>query len=226
MSTNSKPIYLLTVRGTLVPQSTEAARVTHNQTAGNPAGVAAARSLGDLSHMVHVPVPHAGHPAGDFLILDLWNNLEGLNQFFSDPQVQQGGHMIFTNQENVVWAPAEEFYTYHIPAPTGRNQRFVGIVRGKVHSRAAAAAAHNAFVSKMTNEARLAGNLTHEAFFRLAPPGAPQGLEFLGLDTWFDGEGMGRYYERPELMQGLMEMFAEEPSATVWVHPGGEWVEW
>ena len=134
--------------------------------------------------------------------------------------------MIFTKQENVVWAPAEEFYTYHIPAPTGRNQRFVGIVRGRVHSRAAAAAAHNAFVSKMTNEARLAGNLTHEAYFRLAPPGAPEGLEFLGLDTWFDGEGMGRYYERPELMQGLMEMFAEEPSATVWVHPGGEWVEW
>ena len=226
MSTNSHPIYLLSIRGTLAPQTIEAARSIHNQTAGAPAGVATARSLGDLSHMVHIPVEHEGHPAGDFLILDLWNNLEGLNQFFANPQVEQGGHMIFTQRAPVVWAPAEEFYSYHIPAPTGKNQRIVGIVRGKVSSRAAAAAAHNGFVSKMVNQARAAGNLSHECYFRLAAPGTPEALEFLGVDTWFDGQGMAQYYEKPELMQGLMEMFAEEPSATVWVHPGGEWVEW
>jgi hypothetical protein len=56
MSYSHEKIYLLTIRGTLAPTSLEAARQVHNQTAGAPDGVAAARSLGDLSHMVYVPV--------------------------------------------------------------------------------------------------------------------------------------------------------------------------
>ena len=37
---------------------------------------------------------------------------------------------------------------------------------------------------------------------------------------------MGRHYDDPEFMQALMEMYAAEPAATVWVHPAGIWVEW
>ena len=54
-------LYLLTIRGTLSPDTLEAARKVHNQTAGNPDGVAAAKSLGDVSHMVYVPMEHDGH---------------------------------------------------------------------------------------------------------------------------------------------------------------------
>ena len=53
-------LYLLAIRGTLSPATLEAARKVHNQTAGNPAGVAAAKSLGDVSHNVYVPMEH-GH---------------------------------------------------------------------------------------------------------------------------------------------------------------------
>ena len=91
-------LYLLTIRGTLSPVTLEEARKIHNQTAGDPAGVAAAKSLGDVSHMVYVPMPHAGHTktkgAGEFLIMDLWYSMEGLNTFFADKQVQQGGAML------------------------------------------------------------------------------------------------------------------------------------
>ena len=73
-------LYLLSIRGTLAPATLEEARQVHNQTAGNPAGVAAAKSLGDVSHMVYVPVPHNGHApakgAGEFLILDLWRSID------------------------------------------------------------------------------------------------------------------------------------------------------
>ena len=226
MTDQSNNVYLLSILGTLAPQTLEAARNTHNQTAGAPAGVAAARALGDLSHMVYVPIPHDGHPDGQFLILDQWNNLEGLNQFFADPQVQQGGHMIFTQRDPVVWAPAQEFTSYHFPAPTGRNERYVGIVRGMVNSRAEAAEVHNALLGKLVNKARMAGNLSHEAFFRLAAPGSPEALEFFAVDVWFDGEGMGRHYDDPDLMSGLMAMFAAEPMAAAFMHPGGDWVEW
>ena len=42
---NDLTLYLLTIRGTLSPATLEAARKVHNQTAGNPEGVAAANRL-------------------------------------------------------------------------------------------------------------------------------------------------------------------------------------
>src|SRR5438477_2015201 len=98
-------LYLLSIRGTLAPSILEAARTIHNQTAGAPESIAAARSLGDLSHMVYVPLERPASGAGEFLIMDLWNSLPGLNQFFANPQVQEGGGLIFTQREPVVWAP-------------------------------------------------------------------------------------------------------------------------
>src|SRR5215813_4686892 len=100
-------LFLLTIRGTLLPDTLEEARKIHNMTAGDPAGVAAAKSLGDVSHMVHVPLPHDGHAksegAGEFLIMDLWYSIEGLNTFFADQHVQEGGAMIFSERDPVVW---------------------------------------------------------------------------------------------------------------------------
>lgn len=219
-------IYLLAIHGALAPKTLEAARTAHNQTAGVPENVAAARSLGDLSHMVYVPIDHGGTDAGEFLILDQWNSLEGLNTFFADPHVQEGGGLIFSQREPVVWQPAEGFASYHFPVPYGRNDRIVGIVRGIVHSRAAAQSVHNSIVMQSLNKARAAGNVSHEAYFRLSPPGTPESLEFFAVDVWYDGEGMQRHYDEPGFMSSLMQMFAAEPMATVWTHPAGSWVEW
>ena len=114
---NDLSVFLLSIRGTLAPDTLEAARKVHNQTAGNPAGIAAAQSLGDVSHMVHIPIGHNGHAktegAGEFLILDLWTSIEGLNTFFSDKQVQEGGSMIFSERDPVVWSAAPGFTSYH-----------------------------------------------------------------------------------------------------------------
>ena len=122
-------LFLLSIRGTLAPSTLEAARKVHNQTAGNPAGVATAQSLGDVSHNVYVPVQHDGHSktkgAGEFLIMDLWTSMEGLNTFFADKQVQEGGTMIFTERDPVVWASAQGFARYQIPAPFGPDPRYL-----------------------------------------------------------------------------------------------------
>jgi hypothetical protein len=225
MSDQNHTIYLLTIPGRLAPASLDAARQIHNDTAGAQANVAAARSLGDLSHMVFVPVEADDHHA-NFLIMDLWNRLEGLNTFFADPHVQEGGGMIFSQREPVVWLPAPGFVSYHIPAPSGKNERFVGVVRGMLRSVEEACEVHNRLVGGGVNQARAAGNLTHEAYLRLAPPGAPEGLEFCAVDTWFDLASMGQYYNQPGFMENLVQMFAGEPSATIWTHPAGQWVEW
>ncbi len=47
-------IYLLTVLGTPKGVSPENSAALHNMTAGNPDGVAAAKTFGDLSHNVFV----------------------------------------------------------------------------------------------------------------------------------------------------------------------------
>lgn len=222
----SMSLYLLTIRGTLAPATLESARTIHNETAGAPASVAAAQSLGDLSHMVYVPANgHAGG-AREFLILDVWNNPDGLNQFFANPQVQEQAGLIFSTRDPVVWLPADGFLSYHLPAPYGKNERIVAVVRGRVRSRSEAQAAHNAIVAAQINKARRAGDVSHQAYFRLAPPETPEALEFFAVDVWMSAAGMGEYYEDPEFLRGAQELFAAPPSTSVWTHPAGDWVEW
>jgi hypothetical protein len=176
--------------------------------------------------MVYIPTNHTGPEAGEFLILDLWNSMEGLNQFFANPTVQEQGGRIFSQRDPVVWAPAEGFFSYSLPTPAGQNDRYVGLVRGVVRSRAEAQALHNALAGKAINKARLASNLSHQAYFRLTPPGAPESLEFFAVDVWWNLQGMSKHYADPEFLSDFIGMFATPPMATVWTHPGGEWVEW
>jgi len=223
MSYSHEKIYLLTIRGTLAPTSLEAARQVHNQTAGAPEGVAAARSLGDLSHMVYVPV---NKELPELFIMDLWTSPGGLNQFFSDPQVQHGAELIFTQRDPVVWEPAEGFFTYHIPAPTGYNDRFFGLIRGPVVSREQARTILNQVTSQGIHKARRAGHLSHEVYFRLAQPGMSESLELFAIDGWSDLDGMNRYYDDPDFTPALGGLFTAEPATLLLKHPAGEWVEW
>jgi hypothetical protein len=223
-------LYLLTIRGTLSPSTLEEARKVHNMTAGNPDGIVAAKSLGDVSHMVYVPVHHNGHAkskgAGEFLIMDLWHSIEGLNTFFADKQVQEGGAMIFSERDPVVWVPAEGFTSFHIPAPFGNNNRVIAVVRGMVKSKEEAKQLHNSAMTKTISKARQLGMLSHEAYFRLAAPDSPEALEFFGVDVWMNGEGMGDYYGDEEFLAGFDGFFTTEAADSAWVHPNGDWVEW
>jgi quinol monooxygenase YgiN len=219
-------LYLLAIRGTLAPATLEDARSIHNQTAGAPQNVAAARSLGDLSHMVYVPVNQPGAGGGEFLILDVWNSRDGLNQFFANPQVQEQAGQIFSTRDPVVWTPAAGFLSYQLPTPHGKNERIVAVVRGTVRSRDAAQAIHNPLVASQINKSRMAGAVSHQAYFRLAPPEAPEALEFFAVDVWMSAAGMSEHYEDPEFVRGFQDLFAAPPTTSVWTHPAGDWVEW
>jgi quinol monooxygenase YgiN len=219
-------LYLLSIRGTLAASTLEGSRRVHNQTAGAPENIAVAQSLGDISHMVYVPLEKPKKGAGEFLIMDVWNNLEGLNQFFANPTVQEQAGQIFTSRDPVVWTPAEGFVSYHLPAPFGKNDRIVAIVRGKVASPEKTMAIHNAGAGKMINQAHKAGGLSHEAYFRLAPPNSPESLEFFAVDVWSDPASMQEFYNQPEFMQTLDSLFVNEPNFSIWSHPAGDWAEW
>ena len=126
----------------------------------------------------------------------------------------------------MVWAPANGFYTYNFPAPHDKPERIVAIVRGMVQSQEAARATHNAIVSGQVNKARMAGSMSHEVYFRLAAPDAPERLELFAVDVWTSVEGIGQYYQDPEFVRGFHVLFPAPPSTSTWVHPAGDWVEW
>ena len=52
--------------------------------------------------------------------------------FFSDKQVQTGGKMVFRDRDPVVWAASPGLPRVNLPAPTGRTERYVGLVRGPI----------------------------------------------------------------------------------------------
>ena len=220
-------IVLLAIRGTLAPKTIEEARQVHNETAGNPQGVEAARALGDLSHNVFVPLsPAAGGAAGEILFLDQWNNPAGIQQFFSDAHVQAGAGLMFTSRDPVVFAPADDCASYALATPAGKNDRFVGLLRATVRSRSVAADAFNAMTKASMSAARRAGQISHHVFYRMTGPGEPPSLDLLGVDVWMDAASMGGFYSDPQHLAPLKDAFAGPPVTSVWKQPAGEWREW
>lgn len=217
--------FLLTVRGPLAAKDIEAGRVAHNQAAGTDEGVALARSFGDLSHAVFVPVEPAKSGAGELLIIDYWNSAEGMMSFFADPRVQ-GAPVLFRDKEAVLWAGTPGMPRFGLPAPMGKNERWVGLARGPVVSRESAEKILTESLRKSVNSVRAKGLLSREWYFRAGPPGEKPSLEALGVDVWFDAEGMKEVYNDPAEMAGFDGLFAGPPALSVWRKPAGAWVEW
>lgn len=218
---------LLTVMGKVKTDSVEATLQMHNQTVGNPEGVAVAKHLGDISHMTYVHLDAEKSFKGDLLFLDIWNNIKGLNQFFSDEQVQAGAEMMWKSKDIIVWSKLNSFLNFNFPSPYVKNERIIGLIHGKVNNIEEAQTIHNLAIEGQVKASRAAGILSHEFYVRMAAPGSPEALEVLGVDVWMDAESMMKHYMSPEFANsGLYKMFTNKPSSSSWVHPKGEWIEW
>lgn len=218
--------FLFTVRGEMAPANLEAGRKAHNLAAGSDQGVAAARSCGDLSHAVYVPVAPAASGAGELLIIDYWNSPQGLQSFFSQLPEQTAETMLFREREAVLWQGTPGLPRVSLPAPAGKNERYVGLARGPVASREGAEKILTEAVRKAVNTARAKGLMSREWYFRMSPPGEKPSLEAIGVDVWFDADGMREVYSDPAEMAGLAGLFTGAPATSVWRKPAGAWVEW
>lgn len=219
---SDKPV-LLTVRGNPIPKTLEAMRVLHNETAGSPAGVAAARSFGDLSHTVYSPAKFALSKAvdGELLFLDVWVHPKGIADFFSNPQVQAQGGKLFSARDATVWMPAEGAFTYHLMAPRARSDRYVAIIRGPIADAEKAIATIREADAAAQREARRRGILSHEVFIRLGAP-----AEILAMDVWTDLAGPAEHYADAAHMGPIRSIFTGPPQPSVWEQAAGEWSEW
>lgn len=218
---------LLTVRGTLVPRDLSAARVLHNETAGSAPGIAAARELGDLSHNVFAPLlasKTSAAKAGELLFLDRWIDADGIMTFFSAPHVQQQAARLFSEKDATVWMSARGSFSYRLPAPRSKPNRYIGMIRGPVASAERAIEIFAEVDRPAQRDARRRGLLSHEVFIKLARPGDP--LELLGLDLWCDADGMAEHYDDATHTRGLATAFSGAPAPSAWEEPAGDWSEW
>ncbi len=228
MSHSSDSGVFLTVRGKYLADSLEGCRVIHNDTAGSAPGIAAARALGDLSHKVYAPLEGApgGANSGEVLFFDWWQDPKGLMDFFANENVQMQGTKLFSSRDASVWMPAKGSFSYQLPAAAGKNERYVGMVRGPISSPDQAIEIFRAADSKAQRVARARGLLSHEIFIKLNPPGDTSPLELLGVDVWCDAKGMAEQYSDPNEMKALAGAFTGAPSATTWQQAPGQWSEW
>ncbi len=220
---------VLTVRGTLIPESLEAARKLHNETAGSEQGIAAARSLGDLSHNVYSPSlksKQSSAKSGELLFLDRWDNPKGIMDFFGNAHVQGQAARLFSARDTTIWMPARGAFAYHLPAPQAHTERYVGMIRAAVKSPEAAVEIFAGVDTKAQRDARRRGLISHEVFIKLQAPGDSSPVELLGLDLWHDFAGMTEHYTDQTHMSGLGGAFAGPPTATVWEQAAGLWSEW
>lgn len=213
---------IVTTRGTMSAGSAEAGRPIHNQTAGAPQSIEAARSLSDLSHNVFVPLKEP--KSAELLFVDTWYDPTGLKNFFSNPQVEEGGKAIFSSYERTIWAPAPDILSYSLLAPYGKKDLYLGLIRGTVSSRDLAKKLFNETRHKGLQAARRMGSVSHAVYFRELVAGGDTTLEVLGVDLWSDLDGMATYYQGHD--SELAQAFVGRPDATVWKRPAGEWVEW
>jgi hypothetical protein len=215
--------YLLSVRGRPVSTSTDAARETHNATAGAPQSVAGARSLGDLSHNVYVGL---GDNAGEILFIDIWNSLSGLGQFFGNPQVQEAAGHLFAERQPDVWAPTEGYGTFHLQVPSGSSVQAVGILRSPLTAPDKAADAFSAYSAATVNVARTHGLASHSTWLRVPDPGSAAVPEILGVDTWTDVARMNTFYDLGLGYDHLGPVLADSAQTSIWQSAPGAWVEW
>lgn len=223
MSTNESLVFL-TVRGTLAPKTLESACTVHNETAGSPDGISAARALGDLSHKVFAPVNGLGAQEGELLFLDWWKSAEGIGTFFSDPRVHGMASKLFTQREGVMWMPARGAFGFDMAAPMSRADRYLGVVRGSVQTPEQAVDVFRRVLEPKLSQARRRGQMSHQLFVKIPLPGEPVKPEVLGVDLWCDAAGMKEHYGD---IAGYEKAFREAPQASVWQQAtGGVWSEW
>jgi hypothetical protein len=223
----SSPV-LLTVRGTLA-HALEEGRKIHNETAGSTAGIANARSLGDLSHHVYAGFEQRNDPKAakaEVLFVDTWLAAEGIMKFFGGEGVQKASQALFLDKEATVWMQARGGFSYAQPAPMGRDERYLGIVRGPVADPEAAIATFARSAFGGLSAARRRGLLSHSVYVKLAAPNESGPVEVLGVELWCDANGMQEHYSDDEHMAPLGTVFSARPDASIWASAPGHWNEW
>ena len=228
MSSLSSPSVLLTVRGTLDAPEPEAARELHNQTAGSDEGVAAARSLGDLSHSVFSPV--LGMPGTRSERAALPRRLEGRagHRHVLLRRAGPDGGAGVVRRRDVYRVDAGGRIVRIRAARTDASHRQIPRRRTGADRRPADGdrPVFRSTLEPTISDARKAGQTLHQLYIKIPMPDDHGPAEAIGLDGLrADPAGMGGVL--PDAHRVRERLHRRPPQTSVWQRAtGGTWTEW
>ena len=94
--------YISVVRGKLKADSQKEAQMAHDATVEKLSEMT--RPMGALHHKAHL----SPQDPMEFLAIDTWSNLEGLQKFMGDPQVAEEFGQLFEDMPDIsIWAESD-----------------------------------------------------------------------------------------------------------------------
>jgi hypothetical protein len=220
--TTAKGTWIVLVRGALATTDMAAAKKSHDAIAKG--GETAAKAAGDTAHDVLLGTKMLGTTENQFLGLDQWNNLTGMQKFYSDPTFAKEFAKLFSGTpptpETFVMQP-----TWHswgsMKSGDSHTPYYFVVARGKLKESDAAKAkkAHDAVASGGETVVKAAGDVAHIVFTGLADP-----RQFLAIDIWKDSSKLAGVYSDPNFVKGFASLFEGTPSVAV--YKSTDWHQW
>jgi quinol monooxygenase YgiN len=212
-------LYTARIRGPLAASVSDA-KAHHDQVAmgGEPQTTAA----GDFAHQVGLGTTNFGTPENEFLAIDQWDNLEGAQATYSNPDFQAALAPLFSAQ------PSVELYARHPDWKSwgemgvGRGQPFwFVVVQGRLAKSDVAAnhSAHDAIAGRGEDAARMGGDIAH-----LPHLSVTDDRIFFNVDVWSNEQGMLATFANPDFQAGLQSLFEAPPE--VRIYKSTDWYQW
>lgn len=220
-----KTVYTVFIRGKL-KNDPATSKMIHDNFAGN--GKAQAIGLGDQGHYVFLnllPPPDGGAlpPSDQVLAIDLWNDLNGLQTFLQNPDVQSFLGSLYTGQPEVtITIHPDGFTEWGALNPINQAKPlFAFSIRDtfKASSVDQEKTDHNSVADNAKASAMGAGDVAHTVYLDMTDT-----RQFQAIDYWTNLTGPGQVYGDPNFQAAFASIFTMAPTVEGYV--ASDWVQW
>jgi quinol monooxygenase YgiN len=211
--------YTVLARGTL--KGDEAASKALHETLVSGAQQAA-EAAGDVGHDTFLGKDAAPGAPLDFLAIDRWTSLDGLDAFFAGAPVKDFESKFYAAAPDVsVWQPEQGFTTWGSTADAHDAGAYTITLRGHhAGDEATALATHNAIVAAVPAPGAVAlGNVAHQIFSNPKDP-----TEILIVEVWANQANQEMIYSNPDFQKQIAKLWSDMPTIRRWTGTG--WTGW
>jgi hypothetical protein len=218
-------VYTIFVRGTL-KNDVATSKMLHDQLVSG--AKVQAMMLGDLYHDTFLnllPPPDGGNPppSTDLLWIDQWNDLNGLMQFSTDPNVMAGLAMIFSAPPTITVTSEPMSWTEwgNINPLPQLTPLYLFSIRGTLKGPTTddSRMYHNTLASGFEAQAMQAGDKCHHVWLELADM-----TQFQAVDLWDNLAGPQMVYGDPQFQTAFGMLFTGPPNVEPYYHT--DWAHW
>jgi hypothetical protein len=213
--------YVVLVRGELFTDDIGEAQAYHDNLASG--GEQSAKDAGDFGHDAMLGTTLLGTTENAFLGLDRWNEIEGLQAFYSDPTFAEAFGMLFADPPTVeTFRHRPDWHGWgDLRSGDSADPHYFVVVRGHLAESepAAAQATHDAIASGGQDDAMAAGDVTHVVF-----TGVEDAQAFLAVDIWHDESNIESLYTDPAFVAAFASLLDGPP--VIGVYRSTDWHQW